>query len=81
MILSESDKLSGKVEKQPAEELAVFQTLMLEALYQSESAADVLSSLDQSIVSTELRKYVDSFEPRMLEVAIELTKKWGKPQN
>ena len=57
--------------------LARFQALLLDALSRAKSADDVLVRLRADPDLAEYADYIATFEPRMIEVAIELTKKWG----
>jgi hypothetical protein len=62
----------------PDEKLAVFQAALL-ALLAEELPIDALQRrLREDPAFLEFRAYVDAFEPRMLTVAVELVKKWGK---
>ena len=61
-----------------ADDLAAFQSALLELLAQ-ELPADVIERrLREDAVFAEFRTYVETFEPRMLAVAAELVKKWGR---
>jgi hypothetical protein len=57
--------------------LARFQALLLDALGRAKSADEVLTRLRTDPDLEEYSDYIATFEPRMIEVAIELTKKWG----
>ena len=59
-------------------ELAHFQSRLLDGLSQPGSAEDILRRLraDQSLVP--YHGYIAGFDPRMVEVAAILVKKWGR---
>jgi hypothetical protein len=57
--------------------LARFQALLLDALSRAESADEVLARLRGDPELAEYADYIASFEPRMIDVAMELTRKWG----
>lgn len=58
-------------------ELAAFQTCMLNALHEHQSAADILAVMRDDDATLPFRDYIAGFEPEMLEVAALLVKKWG----
>lgn len=60
--------------------IAEFQSSLLELLDRSERPEDVIRALRADRRFAELSEYIDSFEPRMVEVAQELVSKWGKRQ-
>ena len=59
-------------------QLAAFQSMMLEALHEHDDAAEILATLKADPASEPFLDYLDELEPRMVEVAAELLKKWGR---
>jgi hypothetical protein len=60
------------------ESLAEFQDALLELLSQDLPVEVLVAKLRDDAAFAVFREYVLAFEPRMLEVAAELTKKWGR---
>ena len=58
--------------------LAVFQSALLALLASPRSPQEMLDCLRNDAAFAPYRDYTDSFEPRMIEVAAQLTKKWGR---
>jgi hypothetical protein len=63
---------------QSPEELAVFQDALLELLTQDLPTEVIREKLRDDPAFAAFRDYATSLEPRMLEVAVELMKKWGR---
>ena len=63
---------------QPADDLAAFQAALLALLAEDLPAETLLHRLREDAAFAGYREYVEGFEPRMLAVAAELVKKWGK---
>ena len=61
-------------------QLAHFQSRLLHWLSQPGSAEDILRRLRADESLAPYQSYIASFEPRMVEVAAILVKKWGRPQ-
>ena len=61
------------------DELAHFQSRLLDRLSQPGSAEEILRRLRADPSLTPYHDYIASFEPRMVEVAAILVKKWGQP--
>ena len=59
------------------EQLAQFQAALLDLLDQPISGEAIHEALQTRPEFAAYRDYIETFEPRMLEVAAELTKKWG----
>ncbi|PZD74951.1 hypothetical protein C1752_00658 [Acaryochloris thomasi RCC1774] len=59
-------------------ELAAFQDHLLETLFTSSDGETVLEQLQDSSVPQPMIDYIETFDPRMVEVAAELLKKWGQ---
>lgn len=59
-------------------ELARFQAALLELLAQPIGAAEIARRLREEAVFAPYREYSAGFEPRFLEVAAALVKKWGR---
>ena len=59
-------------------DIEVFQAALLELLAEDLPPETIRARLAQDAVFAPFREYVQGFEPRMLEVAAELVKKWGK---
>jgi len=57
--------------------LSQFQGVLLETLYRHQHADAILAALRAEPACEPYSDYIDSMEPRMLEVAAELVKKWG----
>jgi hypothetical protein len=62
----------------PDDELARFQAALLELLARDLPAPALQEHLRDDPAFAGFRAYVDTFEPRMLAVAAELVKKWGR---
>jgi hypothetical protein len=60
------------------DDLARFQAALVDLLAQDLPADVIQGRLHEDAAFAEFRDYVDGFEPRMLAVAAELVKKWGK---
>lgn len=60
------------------QDLAAFQAALLEYLDKGESAEDILARLRTDPALTPYAEYIDTFELRMLGVASELVRKWGR---
>ena len=61
-----------------ADDLAEFQAALVELLAQDLPADVFERRLREDAAFAEFRAYVGGFEPRMLAVAAELVKKWGR---
>ena len=59
------------------QELAEFQTALLDLLHQPLATEEILVRLRDDPRFAPYADYIATFEPRMVEVAAELTKKWG----
>ena len=55
-----------------------FQAALLELLDQPLAPDEILARLKTDEAFVPSREYVETFEPRMVEVAAELVKKWGR---
>jgi hypothetical protein len=62
----------------PDDELARFQAVLLDVLASCDAPSDLPSQIAQRDDSKAFGEYVAAMEPRMLEVAAALMKKWGK---
>lgn len=60
------------------EQLVLFQAELLRCLAEDKSLADRQSAIATHPAMQPFRSYVQSFDPRMLEVAVELVKQWGQ---
>jgi hypothetical protein len=60
------------------EQIAQFQAGLLELLAQDLPVEELQKRLKEEEAFAAFREYVQSFEPRMMEVASLLVKKWGK---
>lgn len=60
--------------------LAEFQAALLALLAQPLSPAEMLQCLHNEPAFAPYADYIATFEPRMIEVAAELTKKWGRSE-
>jgi hypothetical protein len=60
------------------EALAAFQDALLGLLAQDLPTEVVRAKLRDDPAFAEFRDYATALEPRMIEVAVELTKKWGR---
>ena len=60
------------------DELATFQSILLERLSSEDDPDILLATLQQEQLSPFLLDYVQTFSPEMVEVAAFLVKKWGK---
>ena len=63
---------------QSPEELAAFQDALLELLAQDLPVERIREKLRDDPVFAAFRDYAAGMEPRMLEVAVELVKKWAR---
>jgi len=59
-------------------QLARFQAALLDALDQGQAPQELIECLQRDPQHAEFAAYVGSFEPRMVEIAIELVAKWGR---
>ena len=59
------------------EQLGKFQAELLDLLSKQSSLDEIRSRLSSDEAFQEYQEYVSTFEPRMLEVAVALVKKWG----
>jgi hypothetical protein len=62
------------------EKLAHFQAVLLDVLAEPLAAEEILARLRGDETIREFHAYIAGFEPRMVEVAAELVKKWGARQ-
>ncbi len=60
------------------DDLAAFQAALLDLLDRGLPAEEVRRRLRDDPAFAAFRGYVEAFEPRMLAVAAELVKKWGR---
>jgi hypothetical protein len=60
------------------EALADFQNALLELLDQGLPTERILAKLRDDPAFAAFRDYAAAMEPRMLEVAVELVRKWGR---
>jgi hypothetical protein len=60
------------------DQLGEFQAALLELLAQDLSLESLQKRLQEEPAFAPFREYIQGFEPRMLEVASLLVKKWGK---
>ena len=58
-------------------QLAEFQAVMLEHLSKHSSIAELQQAMRDDPKLDGYRRYIESFDPDMLMIAAELTKKWG----
>ena len=63
------------------EALSLFQAALLDLLAQPLPAGDMARRLREDAAFAPFRGYTTGFEPRMIEVAAELTKKWGRRED
>jgi hypothetical protein len=61
-----------------SDELAAFQAALLELLALDLAVEEMQRRLREDATFAAFRSYVDEFEPRMIIVASELVKKWGR---
>jgi hypothetical protein len=61
-----------------ADDLAAFQRALLELLGRPLSPEQIAAELRTGEAFAPYRAYVAGFEPRMVEVAAQLVKKWGR---
>lgn len=61
-----------------SDQLATFQSTLLERLSSQDEPELILVTLQQQSLSPSLLDYVQTFSPEMVEIAAELVKKWGK---
>ncbi len=66
---------------QAQQQLADFQAALLDLFHQGLTTDEVRQRLSDESVFAPYHAYIQSFEPRMLTVAIELTKKWALPRD
>lgn len=59
-------------------ELAAFQDQLLEALLTCQDVDPVLALHQDASVPKAMVEYIETFDPKMVEVAAELVKKWGQ---
>lgn len=78
MTLEKSNKLRPPQSAVTKDKIAEFQAALLNSLYHSETPTDFQNNLELETVLAIFDDYVETFEPRMTQTAIELVKKWGK---
>jgi hypothetical protein len=61
--------------------LAHFQAVLLQLLAQPLSAEEIQARLLQDDSLRDYHAYIAGFEPRMIDVAAELVKKWGRTRD
>ena len=59
------------------EQLARYQADLLDLLYTAQSAADASESIRQIAAEADLPTNLQKIDPRMVDVAMHLRKKWG----
>jgi hypothetical protein len=60
------------------ERLSAFQAALLELLSQPLSPDELIARLRTDAAFAPFADYIETFEPRMVEVAAALVKKWGR---
>ncbi len=60
------------------QQLAEYQATLLELLSKYDTIDEIQSHLRTDAPLALYRHHAESFEPRMIEVAAELTKRWGR---
>jgi hypothetical protein len=60
------------------EELARLQDRLLELLHEETDSAVIRDRLEAEFGDSGFRDFIQQMEPRMIEVAAELVKKWGR---
>lgn len=59
-------------------ELAAFQNHLLESLLACQEIDPVLALNQNASIPKAMADYIETFNPKMVEVAAELVKKWGQ---
>jgi hypothetical protein len=59
-------------------EIAIFQESLLEILSSQVEPTQILTTLEKSSKSDTMSKYVSTFDPRMVQLAADLVKQWGR---
>jgi hypothetical protein len=59
-------------------ELATFQASLLEILSVESEPAEVLKMLERLPMDSAMAEYIATFDPRMVQVAADLVKRWGR---
>lgn len=59
------------------EELAAFQAVLLDLLYQYETAEEIAAALRRSQACQPFAEWIDQMNPALLETGAELVKKWA----
>ncbi|NJK30208.1 MAG: hypothetical protein HC851_13180 [Acaryochloris sp. RU_4_1] len=59
-------------------DLAHFQDSLLDILSSQSETAEILASLKKAQFGDAIADYLESFDPKMVAVAAELVKQWGK---
>ncbi len=60
------------------DELARFQLALLTLLHQESNLAEIMRRLKSDEAFAPFRSYIDTFDPRAIEIAAEITKKWAR---
>jgi hypothetical protein len=59
-------------------EIETFQASLLEILSSQTDPAQVLTTLQESSKSNAMSEYIATFDPRMVQLAANLVKQWGR---
>jgi hypothetical protein len=59
-------------------EIATFQESLLEILSTQSSLSQILTTLQELSTPNEIAEYIETFDPRMIQLAADLVKQWGK---
>lgn len=63
------------------DELAAFQSLLLDTLHSKTSPEDILEELRKSRLSEPFKEWIDQIDTCMLEFGAKIVKKWAKKIN
>ncbi len=59
-------------------EIATFQASLLEILSSQTDPAQILTTLQESSKSNAMSEYIATFDPKMVQLAADLVKQWGR---
>ena len=73
--------LNAEFEQAARQRLAKYQADILDLLHHSSDVGDVAEQLRQRLEQLNSESTTDAVDPRMVDVAMKLTKKWGVRKN
>jgi hypothetical protein len=59
-------------------EIAIFQESLLEILSTQSSPPKILRTLQERLTPNAMAEYIATFDPKMIQLAADLVKQWGR---